>query len=92
MSQARIHCFIAGRVQGVAYRAYTQREAAQLGLTGWVRNCPDGRVELVAEGERETLEQLIAWCHQGPPAAEVTEVETQWEDVTGASVTFDIRR
>ena len=56
MARARIHCFIAGRVQGVSYRAYTQREATQLGLGGWVRNCADGRVELVAEGEQDKLQ------------------------------------
>ncbi len=92
MARERIHCFIAGRVQGVSYRAYTQHKATQLGLSGWVRNCPDGRVELVAEGEHETLEQLIVWCREGPPAADVTDVETQWEANTGAHRTFDIRR
>ncbi len=92
MSRARIHCFISGRVQGVAYRAYTQREAMQLGFTGWVRNCPDSRVELVAEGEQASLQQLVRWCRQGPPAAIVTDVETQWEAGTGAYLTFEIRR
>lgn len=92
MARARVHCFISGRVQGVSYRAYTQHEATQLGLTGWVRNCPDGRVELVAEGEQEVLQQLVLWCYQGPPAAHVTDVETQWEAATGAGRTFDIRR
>ncbi len=92
MTGARLHCWITGRVQGVAYRAYTQREATRLGLTGWVRNCPDGRVEWVAEGERETLEQLVVWCHQGSPLARVAEVKTQWEDETGIYSSFDIRR
>lgn len=92
MARARIHCFIAGRVQGVSYRAHAQREAMHLGLSGWVRNCPDGRVELVAEGEQETLQQLVSWCHQGPPAARVTEVEIRWEADTGAYHVFDIRR
>jgi len=92
MVRARIHCYISGRVQGVSYRAYTQREAIQLGLCGWVRNCPDGRVELVAEGEQETLQQFVLWCYQGPPAANVTDVKTQWEADTGTYRTFDIRR
>ncbi|ETW96122.1 MAG: acylphosphatase [Candidatus Entotheonella factor] len=92
MAHARIHGFISGQVQGVAYRVHTQREATQLGLTGWVRNCPDGRVELVAEGEQETLQQLILWCHQGPPAAQVTDVAAQWEAATGTYRTFEIRR
>jgi acylphosphatase len=92
MARARVHGFISGRVQGVSYRAYTQYEAIQLGLTGWVRNCPDGRVELVAEGEQEALQQLVLWCYQGPPAAHVTHVEMQWEADTGTDWTFDIRR
>ena len=92
MARARLHCFVSGRVQGVSYRAYTQREAMQLGLTGWVRNCPDGRVELVAEGEEAALQQLIAWCRQGPPAAIVAEVDTQWDADAGAYRAFDIRR
>jgi acylphosphatase len=92
MTRARIHCYISGRVQGVSYRAYTQREAMQLGLSGWVRNCPDGRVELVAEGEQETLQLFVSWCYQGPPAANVTDVKTQWEADTGTYRTFDIRR
>ncbi|PON12594.1 acylphosphatase [Candidatus Entotheonella serta] len=75
MARARIHCFIAGRVQGVAYRAHTQRQATQLGLGGWVRNCLDGRVELVAEGEKDMLQQLVLWCHQGPPAARASAFE-----------------
>jgi acylphosphatase len=91
MTHARIHCFISGRVQGVSYRAYTQHEATHLGLTGWVRNCPDGRVELVAEGELETLQQLVLWCYQGPPAAVVTAVETQWETDIGIYRAFEIR-
>ena len=92
MARARLHCLISGRVQGVSYRAYTQREAMQLGLTGWVRNCPDGRVELEAEGEEAALQQLLAWCRQGPPAAIVAEVDTQWEADAGVYRTFDIRR
>ena len=92
MARARLHCLISGRVQGVSYRAYTQREAMQLGLTGWVRNCLDGRVELVAEGEEAALQQLIAWCRQGPPAAIVAEVEAQWDADAGAYRAFDIRR
>ena len=92
MARARLHCFISGRVQGVSYRAYTQREAMQLSLTGWVRNCPDGRVELEAEGEEAALQQLLAWCRQGPPAAIVAEVEMQWDADAGAYRTFDIRR
>jgi acylphosphatase len=92
MARARLHGFVSGRVQGVSYRAYTQREAIRLSLTGWVRNCPDGRVEFVAEGEQEALQKLVLWCYQGPPAANVTDVETQWEAATETDRTFEIRR
>jgi acylphosphatase len=62
-------------VQGVFFRAGTQQTAQRLGLTGWVRNLPDGRVELVACGEEATLAQLEAWLQQGPPQARVERVE-----------------
>lgn len=65
------HYLVSGRVQGVFFRAHTQALARRLGLTGWVRNLPDGRVELVACGEAERLAQLEAWLWQGPPHARV---------------------
>lgn len=79
----RWHIWISGRVQGVFYRAHTEQVARQLGLTGWVRNLPDGRVEIVAEGEEEKLQKLLDWCWQGPPAAQVNAVEMQEEPATG---------
>ncbi len=79
----RWHIWVSGRVQGVFYRASTAEVAEQLGLTGWVRNLPDGRVEIVAEGGEEGLQKLLAWCRQGPPAARVTSVEVQQEAATG---------
>jgi acylphosphatase len=86
-----VHLIIRGRVQGVAFRAYTVREARALGLTGWVRNRPDGSVELVAEGEQQGLERLEAWCHRGPSAASVRDVETQWLDFIGDLAPFSVR-
>jgi len=68
---ARAQLRIVGRVQGVYFRASACQEGQSLGLAGWVRNCPDGSVEIVAEGTRANLEQLIAWCHRGPPGARV---------------------
>lgn len=68
-----------GRVQGVYYRASTQAQAQALGLRGWVRNLPDGRVELRAQGTRGRVEALIDWCRKGPPAARVTSVDVDWE-------------
>lgn len=69
------HLRIRGRVQGVAYRESMCREAARLGVRGWVRNRLDGSVEAVIEGETAALEAILAWVHRGPPAAQVTAVE-----------------
>lgn len=77
-----IHCFVSGRVQGVWYRASTQKEANALGLTGWVRNLSDGRVEVVACGEKEKVMQLYAWLRRGPELAKVEAVsyeEIAWQ-------------
>lgn len=88
---ARIHAIISGRVQGVFYRASTRDKAASLGLKGWVRNLPDGRVELVAEGPKSQLEELLKWCWQGPPAAKVTDIEVKYEEPTGEFDDFSVR-
>ncbi|MEN9208187.1 MAG: acylphosphatase [Gloeomargarita sp. GMQP_bins_120] len=69
-----VQVWISGRVQGVGYRAATRQQALRLGLSGWVRNLPDGRVEAVFAGPAEAVDKMIAWCHQGPPAAQVTSV------------------
>lgn len=87
----RVHLLISGRVQGVFYRAHTRDEARRLGLTGWVRNLSDGRVEAVAEGEEEKLKRLIDWCHKGPPGAVVRGVEARWEGYRGEFADFKIR-
>jgi len=75
----RAHLFIAGRVQGVGFRAKAEMQASTLGLNGWVANLPDGRVELIAEGERALVEQLVDWARSGPARASVTDVQLQWE-------------
>lgn len=72
--QQTVKCTVAGRVQGVFYRAATAERASELGIRGWVRNRPDGRVELVAGGDADAVEQLVAWLWQGPPGASVTSV------------------
>jgi acylphosphatase len=76
---SRLHVFIAGRVQGVGFRYDTYDEAARRGLTGWVRNLPDGRVEAMFEGPEDALRGILGWCHIGPRAAKVTRVDVQWE-------------
>lgn len=87
----RAHLFISGRVQGVFYRSNTRKRALELGLTGWVKNLRDGRVEAVFEGEESRIQQIIDWCHAGPSHASVDKVEMNWEEPTGEFQTFSIR-
>lgn len=86
----RAHVIIAGRVQGVFFRAETQRMAKEHGVTGWVKNLPDGRVEAVFEGPEDAVNKVIAWCHLGPPHAVVTDVSVKREEYTGAFDRFSI--
>lgn len=88
----RVHAIITGRVQGVAYRFSTEREAQRLGLAGWVRNRADGSVELEAEGNADAVAELLAWCAHGPPAARVDRVATTEREPTGADTEFVTRR
>ena len=78
--RVRARLQISGRVQGVAYRANTEETAKERGVDGWVRNRDDGRVEAVFEGDRETVEGMIDWCHTGSPRAEVEDIEVEWEE------------
>lgn len=91
MTVVRVHLFISGRVQGVFYRSNAMQEAMRLGLTGWVRNLPDRRVEAVAEGDEERVEDFIRWCRRGPPLAIVRDVEVRREPATNWFETFEIR-
>jgi acylphosphatase len=88
----RVDLLVMGRVQGVFYRASAQQEAMRLGLTGEVRNLPDGSVEVIAEGPRERIEELIAWCRQGPPSAQVEHVRVRWSAAKGEFRTFMVAR
>jgi acylphosphatase len=81
--KARAHVYVSGRVQGVFFRAWTEDEAVKRGLTGWVRNLADGRVEAVFEGEREDVEDMVKACWRGPPGARVVDVEVRWEPYKG---------
>lgn len=87
----RVRVLISGKVQGVFFRAYTEEEANRLGIKGWVRNLPDGRVEAVFEGEDEAVDKMIAWCHRGSPHSRVTHVEVIEEPYTGEFKDFRIR-
>jgi acylphosphatase len=88
--KARAHIFASGRVQGVFFRDHTQRWASSLGLSGWVRNVWDGRVEVLAEGEKDKIEALISRLRQGPPLARVDNLEVNWMDYTGEFKDFRI--
>ena len=88
----RADLVISGRVQGVFYRASAQQEAMRLGLVGEVRNLPDGSVEAIAEGPKERIEDFIAWCRRGPPAAEVENVRVRWSAARGEFRTFMVAR
>jgi acylphosphatase len=83
MSDARARVVVRGRVQGVFFRVETRDRARSLGLSGWVRNAPDGSVEAVFEGDRERIESMLTWCRRGPSLARVDEVEAEWEDPVG---------
>ena len=82
---------VCGRVQGVFFRAFVSRCARELNLSGYVRNLPDGAVEVRAEGERQQLEKLVSYLKMGPPAARVNEVATGWSEYTGNYSGFSIR-
>lgn len=90
--KARVHLKVCGRVQGVYFRASTVEQARRLGVLGWVMNCADSSVEVVAEGEIEQLEKLINWCRAGPPGAQVKEVRAQWEASKEEFQSFYIKR
>jgi acylphosphatase len=86
----RAHVVVSGRVQGVYYRSYAADEARALAIKGWVMNVPGGDVEAVFEGEREAVDEMIAWCWQGSPSSRVDKVEVTWEEATGEYGGFDV--
>ncbi len=87
---SRVHVVVSGRVQGVAFRYYAEKWATSLGVTGWVRNLDDGRVEAVAEGEREVLDRFVNLMRAGPRAARVEDAEVDWQDYRGEFPEFRI--
>ena len=88
---ARMHVRVGGGVQMVGFRLFTVETARRSGLCGWVRNSPDGAVELVAEGERAALEELLAAVRRGPRAAQVHQVSVRWDEPTGEFAGFSVR-
>jgi acylphosphatase len=86
-----LHLTIHGVVQGVSFRYYTQKQAQSLGLSGYVRNLPDGRVEVVAQGDEQSLEKLLEWCTNGPDHARVEKVESKWRKPETEFAGFEIK-
>ncbi len=88
--QQRAHVYVSGDVQGVFFRDSTREKAEQLGLSGWVKNLPDGRVEALFEGPPNKIREMVQWCEQGPPHAAVEDVDVDYdaaqEDLSGFEV------
>ena len=85
------HIFYSGTVQGVGFRYTVQSYASALKLMGWVKNLPDGRVEIDLEGEKKDLEKIIEWIRIGPPGSRVSDLRLSWDDYDGKYGDFSIR-
>jgi acylphosphatase len=88
---ASVRVIVYGFVQGVFFRAFVAKQASELGVTGYVRNLPQGTVEVLAEGERRRLERLVGYLKIGPPDARVVKVATNWSEYTGNYSGFRIK-
>jgi acylphosphatase len=88
--KVRAHLLVSGKVQGVYFRQSTRIEAQSLGVTGWVRNLMDGRVEVVFEGEEHSVKMLVNYCRSGPPAAKVTDLDVRYEPFKGEFPSFKV--
>jgi acylphosphatase len=88
----RVHVFISGKVQGVFFRSSAKDQAEELGVSGWVRNLADGRVEAVFEGEEGNVRKMIEWCRRGPEYARVEDVGIVQEQYKGELKGFALRR
>lgn len=91
MERISAHVIVHGWVQGVYFRAYTRDQARLLGLAGWVMNRRDGTVEAFFEGEKSQVDKMVAWCRQGPPAAQVDRVEVETGEFQGLMDSFEVR-
>jgi acylphosphatase len=92
MNKRRVHLRVRGLVQGVSFRASARHEALRLGLAGIVRNLADGDVEVVAEGEKDSVDVFVAWCHHGPSEARVASVQVTAGQSTGEFSSFQVVR
>jgi acylphosphatase len=87
----KIHVIISGKVQGVWFRVNTKNKAEQLNLTGWVRNTSDGKVEAIFEGEERDINKMIKWCYEGPPLANVKNVNVETKSQLNGFLRFEIK-
>ena len=87
----RVHVWVKGRVQGVAFRAFVQKNALELGIVGWARNVGWDTVEAVGEASREQVDRFLKMVKQGPTASRVDESRTEWEQVTGEFESFRVK-
>ena len=87
----RFHVIMIGKVQGVFFRASACEQANVLGISGFVRNLPDGSVEIEAEGDDCDLNRFLQWCRHGPPGARVEDVSVHWKQATHAESGFNVR-
>jgi acylphosphatase len=87
----RAHVYVSGQVQGVFFRDSARQKAGELGLAGWVKNLPDGRVEVLVEGPPEKVREMIRWCQEGPPHATVEDVDTEIEESDDELDGFEVR-
>lgn len=90
--KTRVHLYISGKVQGVFFRDSARQVAQAAGVSGFVKNLRDGRVEVVAEGEDDAIKTIVQWCHSGPPAASVESVEMHHEVCRGEFSSFEVRK
>ncbi|MEP1214894.1 MAG: acylphosphatase [Marinobacter sp.] len=91
MGHQRLTMLISGKVQGVYYRASAAKKATELDITGYARNLPDGRVEIIAEGSQAALVSFRQWCNDGPPAADVDTIHAEESSATGEFTSFEAR-
>lgn len=89
--KARVHLFISGKVQGVFFRLNAKKKAEELGISGWAGNLSDGRVEILVEGEKEKIEELIKWARKGPLFAKVDELEIERQEFKEEFHSFEIK-
>jgi len=87
----RVHIFVSGKVQGVFFRENTRKKAAEFGLSGFIKNLQNGKVEAIFEGDKEQIEKIIQWIKKGPEMAQVEDIEIDWQNYQGEFRNFEIR-